>query len=178
VRATEDNADPHQGITVRLIAGFARQLCPNLYRGLFDVRRIPSRRRLAATPRFTVILKIDSHFVVVHATPDTLIYADPLGEPCQDARARGFIVDCARPRVLFNEKPIQSQRSVACGLYALLFARCFDSPVSEWPFRAGSELPLRFRRVSRHPDGADRRNDVRCARYLRRFIRRVGRRRR
>jgi len=171
LRHTRANVHPRQGITARLIAGFARQLCPNHFRGLFDIGRLPVRR-LAASRRFTVIINLGIHFVVVHATPDTVVYVDPLGDPCQAARARGLVVRCARPRALWNAKPIQSRQSVACGLYALLFARCFDTPVDEWPFDASSELPLRFSRVRSRSGG--RRNDARCVRYLKRFIRAAG----
>ena len=183
---------PGLGMTNELLDNLARQLCPLLFRGvLLSGELLSSKGRsiigaLSRRPphrrRFTLIVNLGSHFVTLHVAGETALYADSLGRPCSDPSVFRFVERAAARltprrrrasssspaiRLLYNTRPIQGRRSIYCGLYALLFARCLESPVGEWPGEGGR---LRFGEPS--PEGSSERNDQLCVKYLREFCKR------
>ena len=169
VEYVSSQTHPGLGMTNELLQNLTSQLCPNFYRGLYMAKEM-STVNDNQYRNSTFIINLGSHFVTLHVRPDAIIYVDPLGQPCQNPHVQRFIRQCKRPMVLHNRRRIQSQKSIYCGLYALLFSRCFDTPASQWPI----PFPLKFRRCLPTSSNNSASNDQLCVNYLRRFIQQLS----
>ena len=171
-REIAPHVDAERGVTNELIRDLCHILCPNYFRGVFsshELDAVADRRRFVGSGYFSVIVNIsaqpppaDGHFVLIHARPSRLLYLDPFGAPCQDAKVMSFVKKCRGDRPFYeNKRAIQSPLSTFCGMYAVLFALYYDfshPPVAriEW-IRSSDPFVLL-------------KNDRICIKYLKLFI--------
>jgi len=173
------HVDQAAGLTNAFIDSLCRELTPLLawgcrqsracrFQGVFSADEIPSQKRCwrRRGETATCILNLATarqesslmgHFVFVAIYPQRVLYVDPFGLPCLQADARRFLRSVCRARgdipFHFNDRPIQSERSTACGLYAILMVLAVEADKSPLDFQWSTSRLMS--------------NDRRCIRYLR-----------
>ena len=143
------------GMSNALLDAFARQLCPNYYRGVVSAWRL---RECNFRKPFTIICNIGLHFVTIHAGTGLTLYMDSYGKQCKLPSMLKFLTRMGKP-VCFNERRIQLATSQYCGLYALLFAAYTD-------LKDAGALPFRLAFSNR----ACLKNDKLCKMYLHKLL--------
>lgn len=152
------------------------------FHGVYNDLNLPEVRGRLADRNCdnTLILNVgggafpSGHFVTLHITRDKVYYFDPYGQPLPHPEsASGFRLMDFLSRVsekklardslyAYNQVPIQSFKSVACGLYALLFCAIVEK--GEDPFE------LVFHKLNEDEDNFDEdlknKNDRLCVKYL------------
>lgn len=131
----------NRGMTSKILNKLCQILCPNNYVGLYTPLNIPFKK-LQKMKSFTIIVFLSpnkglyryGHYITIHANSSTITYIDPFGLPCFDKNIQKLLyMYCKKSKknrrnVLINNKQIQNEKSVYCGLYAVLFSLYFDLP--------------------------------------------------
>lgn len=166
-RLIRHHVNPKQGMSYEILNSICETFCTQLYKGLHHATTIPFEC-LKHFAMFTIIVllpgTVTGHFVTIHITPSTIFYIDPYGFPCFNSDVLRFISRLKthtkwKKRVLFtNVKQIQHEKSVYCGMYAVLYALYFDSVKNQ------KKLKLCF------PKRPSLTNDKRCKQYLNKII--------
>lgn len=159
------HVSPERGITNDFVARYCKKLCNDDFLGVYSADCLPVR--FARHHRFTTIVNLGEvkgvrgslpvgHFVTLVGSPGKVRYIDPYGLPVVQRHVKHFLEQTARP-VTANTTQIQDFASIACGLYAILFAKYFE------------EEPAKFKLNFLKRDL--KKNDKLCVEYIRRFLR-------
>ena len=109
------------GISNDAVDELCRLLSPTHYGGTFAAEDLPKKIK---TPS-NFIINIGGHFVTLVVQPKYCLYIDPFGLPCLNQ----YLQKCIRllDRALYyNQRQLQSPKSLYCGLYCILFTLYFD----------------------------------------------------
>ena len=170
-KSVKSHAKKSVGISNKLLARFARQLCSKDFCGVFSADTIPIRY-LAGRGRFIIVVNLAErrgmgydipvgHFVTICADTRRIQYLDPFGLPVFHPKVISFLELCRRP-VYENRQQIQTLTSVYCGMYCLLFSLYLD--------RVRNRQPPNFQLTFYKRRAKLKQNDALCISYLKRLI--------
>lgn len=151
-----EHVDKNWGISNKLLDYMAKQLCPNFFKGVFNLRELDTISLSSKKP-CSVICNLKQHFVLIHWTESFVYYIDSFGLECFQPDMCAFLLKLQRP-VYVNHTQLQLKSSKHCGLYCLLFSIYLDNPVHM------KKVSLVF---SQTPGVG---NDKRCIAYLQQLL--------
>ena len=155
------------GISNNTVGKLCSQICSRRFQGVFSADKIPVRK-LRRLGDFVVVVNLGrstnvrGHFVTLskRSKDDYIEYMDSFALPCFQPEVVSFVEACSggdgKAKCLITKR-VQAVSSVACGLYATLFAAYKDREEE-------MDFDLRFSTTDLD------RNDDRCLDYLRRIV--------
>ena len=155
------------GLSNRVIEGFCKLACGEIFKGVYACDRIPLN--IAKEDKFIIVVNLGKrsaelnnngqlpvgHFVAIIANMKSVHYIDPFGFPPYQLEIKSFLNLCQR-KVKVSQKQIQHLESNYCGIYCIIFA-CYAAG-------HGNGMKLRFYRTDML------RNDTLCIVYLKRMF--------
>lgn len=131
------HVNPERGITNIFVKELTAHLDIPSFRGVFAADEIPPTLLQAERP-LTLIVNLaerfpspsshfpnTGHFVMIRVEEEHILYIDSFAMGCWQPRVNDFIEKFDIP-LFCNTNRIQHEKSMLCGLYAILFAMIFE----------------------------------------------------
>ena len=123
------------GLTNDYISNLGKILCGEKFLGVFPCNIHPSIKNSSCN--FSLIFNTDKetekgeHFVAIFRSKNNFFYFDSFGKKCDNKMIRKFIKNNLRNRQLVsNNKRIQNEKSLFCGLYCISFIQSQNKNIS------------------------------------------------